>query len=371
MNATNVHHFRREAFYDALASVNIPAYLRRRFDEDAEDNLEAYISSSAENTLIAFKTDIKRWIADCEDRGVDPLAPRARQVRDFVRRFEVGRRPSTIHRIVSNIGVLVAPIMGGQNVCSSKVVRSELKRIRREKGAHHNQALAIRQLGDVASFDDPPRPFSLASMLRVLEPDQSLPALRGKLMLSLGGDTGRRTSEYINADLTHLNAMPDGTGTLHVDRSKTDQDGKGIVRFVSRRTMRYASAWIQARTAAGEAVTTDSPLFIGVDKHGHPGQRISVTGFHTALRSTVRKALHSLSKEHPEIVEEIEDIVRAISGHSFRVGMVQDLVMANEPIASICIEGGWETPDMPLLYGRNLNVRNGGCARLRSRLGDD
>ncbi len=360
-----------DPFYACLTKAGIPAYLRDRFDEDAEDNLEAYISSSAPSTLACFRTDISRWIAACGQYEFDALNPRARHVRDFIREFETGRKPATVKRMVGNIGMLASGIAGNKNVCHTKVVRSELKRLRREHGSHHKQALAIRQLGEVASMDAAPEPFSIKRMLDVLEPDKSLSMLRGKLILSLCGDTGRRSSEYYLSNFAHLQPGPNGTGTFHVDRSKTDQDGNGLVRFVSPRTMRLLAEWRSARTATGEIVTDDSPLLRAVHRQGWLGQRLCHVGYQLALRATVRRALTILSAEHRELISLIDDVVTRISGHSFRVGMVQDLITAGETVASICIEGGWQTASMVMVYGRNIDVRNGACARLSRKLADE
>lgn len=371
MNALNIHPLSHDPFHAAMRAVGVPIGFRRRFDPDAEDNLEAHIAASAPSTLYGFRTDIARWIAHCQEHNIDALCPKARDVRDFIKAFEIGRLPSTVKRMVANISVLTSAIMGNKNVCHSKVVKSEMKRLRRERGGQHKQALAIRMLGDVASMDDPAEPFSTEMMLKALEPDRSLRGLRGKLLISLGADTGRRNMEYRDANFRHLASGPGGTGRFHVDRSKTDQDGNGIVRFVSRRTMRYRDEWIAARLAAGEDITFDSPLLIGLDQHGNPGTRLTASGYHIAMRWSVRKALTLISADYPDLASQIDYIVEHISGHSFRVGMVQDLITAGEPMAVICIEGGWETSTMPLLYGRNIDVKNGGCARLRGKLGDE
>lgn len=370
MNAP-ILQFYNDPFYTCLNQAGIAPQFRDRFDDDAEDNLQAHLSSSAPSTIYGFRADVLRWFAACEVSGADPLSPRARDVRDFIREFEGGRKPSTVKRMVANIGVLTGAIMGNKNVCQTKVVRAEMKRLRRERGSQHKQALAIRQLGAVSSMDDPAVPFSIERMLAALEPETSLFARRGKLILSLGGDTGRRNSEYWLANFGHLQLQPNGRGTFHVDRSKTDQEGNGLVRFASRRTMRYLEEWRAARTATGEIVTSSSPLLVGLSRHHHVGKRLCHVGYHIALRWAVRKALTVMSSDHPELTAQIDNIVTRISGHSFRVGMVEDLITAGESIATICIEGGWETSTMPLIYGRNIDARNGACARLREKLGDD
>lgn len=370
MNASTLQ-FYDDPFYTCLRDAGIPPQFRDRFDDDAEDNLQAHLSASAPSTIYGFRSDVIRWFAGCNISEANPLSPRARDVRDFIRDFEHGRKPSTVKRMISNIGVLTSGICGNKNVCQTKVVRAEMKRLRRERGSQHKQALAIRQLGAVTSMDDPALPFSIKRMLEVLEPDKSLFALRGKLIMSLGGDTGRRNSEYRLANFSHLREQPDGSGTFHVERSKTDQDGNGLVRFASRRTMRYLDEWRMARAATGEIISLASPLLVGLSRHRHVGKRLCHVGYHIALRWTVRKALTILAANHPELLDQIDDIVFRISGHSFRVGMVEDLITAGETIATICIEGGWETSTMPLLYGRNIDAQNGACARLRGKLGDE
>jgi len=88
------------------------------------------------------------------------------------------------------------------------------------------------------------------------------------------------------------------------------------------------------------------------------------------LRNAVRRALLILAESHPELHNQIEAIVEAVSSHSFRVGMVEDLTVAGESIVAICTEGGWETPAMVVRYARNIAAGNGAAARLRKRLGD-
>lgn len=356
-----------------MVRVGIPLSMHTRFDEDMSDNLQAYISSSAWSTLEGFRTDVTRWAAWATANGVDMLKPLARNVRDFIRVFEEGRKPATIKRMLANIGVLTSAICGNTNVTHTKIVRAELKRVRREKGSQQKQALPIRLLGDVTSMDDQPQPFSIQRMVEALDNDPCIFSIRGKFLLSLCGDTARRHGEYFLADIRHLNEAVDGEGTFHVDRSKTDQDGNGITRWTSKRTMRFFREWKKAREAAGEVLTPTSPLLVSIDLWGHPRPQthMSSQGYHIAMRRAVRTALQRMTPEHPELQDQIDLIVTKISGHSFRVGKVQDFVTAGEPITAICIEGGWETPAMPILYGRNLSVKNGASARLQRKLGDE
>jgi len=178
-------------FERCMLRAGIPMRLSDRFDQDARDNLEAYVTSSADNTLASFRTHAARWTAWCEENAVDPLSPSPRAVRDFIRAFERGRKPNTIKGMVANIGVLVDGIAGNANVTRTKVVKAEMKRIRREKGCAQRQALAIRVKGSVMDMEEPSLPFSIEQMIGALEPIKTLSSVRARFVMSIGGDTGR------------------------------------------------------------------------------------------------------------------------------------------------------------------------------------
>lgn len=76
-----------------------------RLDEDGLDNLEAYVSNSADSTIATFRFDTLRWIAWAETNDVDPLAPHARDVRDYAKEVEPGLKPASVKRMISNVGV--------------------------------------------------------------------------------------------------------------------------------------------------------------------------------------------------------------------------------------------------------------------------
>ena len=57
----------------------------------------------------------------------------------------------------------------------------------------------------------------------------------------------------------------------------------------------------------------------------------------------------------------------AISGHSLRVRMAQDLVAADLDLASVMQAGGWSTPAMVARYTQKLTARRGAVARFYAR----
>jgi integrase len=299
-------------------------------------------------------------------------------VRDYAKEIEPGLSPSSVKRMVSNVGVLTGKIAGNGNHTSSILVAAEMKRQRRKKGSAHKQALAIRQKGDVMDLGGGAQPFSIERMIEVLEPDKSLWAARAKLLLSLGGDTGRRGGEYRAAKMGDLRPINDGAdgGIFLIRQSKTDQDGVGLVKFASRRTMRFADEYRRILKAHGGDVGPYAPLFVPVDRWANPnttrgeeGESLTTKGLIMVLRKIVEKALTIMADEIGDATDDIATIVRGVSGHSFRVGLAMDLVTAGESIVAICVEGGWATPAMPVYYTRFISARTGAAARLAARLG--
>lgn len=60
--------------------------------------------------------------------------------------------------------------------------------------------------------------------------------------------------------------------------------------------------------------------------------------------------------------------VRAISAHSFRVGLTQDLFAAGEDGAGIALALRWPSPTTALRYSRELAVGNNAAARVLGRM---
>lgn len=349
-----------------------------RLDEDGLDNLEAYISNSADSTVVSFRFDTIRWVAWAETNDVDPLAPHARQVRDYAKDVEPGLKPASVKRMISNVGVLTSKVAGNANHTRSMLVTAEMARQRRKKGSAHKQAMPLRQKGDVINMDALPQAFSIERMLQVLEPDKGLWASRAKLLLSLGGDTGRRGGEYRAAKMGDLRPMNDGTGggVFLVPQSKTDQGGVGMVKFASARTIRYFIEYKAVLKSSGGDTSPRAPLFVPVDRWGvsrcsraDSGATLTTKGLIEIMRNVVRRSLTMMACNSNEPIDDIEEIARGVSGHSFRVGLAMDLVTAGESIVAICVEGGWQTPAMPVLYTRFISARTGAAARLAARLG--
>ena len=65
---------------------------------------------------------------------------------------------------------------------------------------------------------------------------------------------------------------------------------------------------------------------------------------------------------------ELDAAIAALSTHSLRVGLTQDLFAAGEDGTGIALTLRWSSPTTALRYGRELQVKSGATARVLSRV---
>ena len=338
---------------------------------EAYDRFEAWWYGAAPNSRRAFAADVRAWIAFRRARFQPVLPGGPIDIRDFIRaRARAGLRTSSIARQLASLAIL-HDIAGVQpSPVRDRVVSGELRGLRREEGLSGRgraaQALPLRLKGDVADLlSDEPLPLSIMALLTTL--DLERPGhLRDRVLLLLGGDLGRRRSEYAAINVGDVTAARDGSGTLLIRRSKTDQSGEGRIKFLSQEAMTSVSAWISWRQSDTLPLPLDAPLLTSVDRFGRPGGRLSDDGIRHVLRAVATRGLSLLQPDADPA--QIAAQLQGLSGHSFRVGFAQDLTAAGESLASICQAADWRSPTMPTRYAEGLAARSGAVARLRSKL---
>jgi len=128
---------------------------------------------------------------------------------------------------------------------------------------------------------------------------------RDRALLLLGHVGALRRSELVGLDVEDVTVLPEGLRVL-IRRSKTDQEGEGQIIAIGR-TGRPgtcpAAAYATYVSAAGIAT---GPAFRGIDRNGHPGERL--TGHGVAKIIKRRAALAGLDPGQ-------------YSGHSLRAGL--------------------------------------------------
>lgn len=169
--------------------------------------------------------------------------------------------------------------------------------------------------------------------------------LRNIMIINLAYDSLCRTAELRMIKVGHISKDSDGSGTVFIERTKSDREAVGAYRFVSATTMALIEKWIEnmklkstdflicAMTSAG----TRKP-YLGYDSRPAASYEVIVSAFKAAQVS--------------------------LTGHSARVGAVLDMVKAEISITKIQLAGGWRDQAMPLLYSRKIRAKNSAAAEM-------
>ncbi len=156
-----------------------------------------------------------------------------------------------------------------------------------------------------------------------------------------------RRSEAVALEVADLEFAADGSVTVLIRRSKTDQAGAGEVCWLGQRTARALRHWLDA------AGITEGPIF-------RPINRAGLVGSTTLAGGEVPRILKRLAERaglEPS----------GISGHSLWVGMAQDLVASGADLPAVMQAGRWKSPTMPARYAERLLAGRGAVVRLHAR----
>jgi len=172
----------------------------------------------------------------------------------------------------------------------------------------------IRQLGMAADQKKPILLDDLNRMVRTL-PD-SLTGLRDRAILVIGFSGGFRRSELVALTCADVEFKP-GEVTIRLRRSKTDQEGKGLVKHLPINA--YAllcpvttlMRWMEA------AHLRSGPVFRRVDRWGKVGKK-PMDSSHVAR--LVKSAAEAAGLDP-----------QRVSGHSLRAGFVTQAALDREP----------------------------------------
>lgn len=163
--------------------------------------------------------------------------------------------------------------------------------------------------------------------------------LRDAAIISLMSDSLARVSEVSALNVEDIARRDDGSALMAIRRSKTDQEGVGVERYLGPPTVARIDAWLAA------AGISDGALFRWVrGSVAMPGRLTS---------RSIRRIITARSA----------DAGRVASGHSMRVGGVISLMAARESLPAIQLAGGWADPKMVSYYARGEAAAQGAIAR--------
>ncbi len=345
--------------------------------------LETALEAMADASKLALAADLDCWLTWCvsERRLACPADPE--DLVRYLRALEAdGRKPATLARRIASLATVHRLLGSGDPPTSAAMVRNALRGNRRRHGAAQRQAAPLRfgaGLGQTSGF-------TLSGLLAACSGD--VQGLRDAALLSLGYDAGLRVGELTAVTLADLRPQSDGTGLLHLPRSKTDQEGVGAWAWLSADTMRRVAAW------RAEAAITQGVLFrrVGVDRRRQRSKELAdarwgdedlataallvtyTIGDAPLTRQGVTAIYRriALAAARAGLVDvapgELDAAVAALSTHSLRVGLTQDLFAAGEDGAGIALTLRWSSPSTALRYGRRLQAQSGVAARVLSRV---
>ena len=245
-----------EVLVDLVSDPARAAVVAERLEALEAKVAAAVVRSRAPATLRAYRSDWKDFAVFCEQLGVDALPASPAVVAGYVAELadppddRSPARVSTITRRLAAIGE-GHKVGGHPNPCTDPLVRETMKGVRRSLGVAPTQKKGITT-GDVKAA------------VAALPP--GLAGHRDRLLLTLGFAGGFRRSELAGITVADVEQVAEGL-LVHLDRSKTDQEGKGrrveIVYGTDAATC-PVRAWRTWLTAS--AITTGQ-VFRRIDRH--------------------------------------------------------------------------------------------------------
>ncbi len=238
-------------------------------------------------------------------------------------------KPASIERYLASIAHLhrAADL---EDPTKSNRVKLALKTVKREKGTRQKQAKGMTL-------------FDLARIEAVLEgtPREN----RDYAMLRVARDAMLRSSNVVALNVEDFTFDEDGSGTVLIQRSKTDQEGRGSVKWISHDAVSAVQSWWR---------------FAGIR---------SGAAFLTVTRGTSVKMNRVAKRDFERGIKRLslKAGVDPLSGHSPRVGMSQDLTAAGIDLIAIMQAGGWKSTKMPARYTEHLAVKRGAVAQFYAR----
>lgn len=303
------------------------------------------------NTLRALAADLAVWQAWCRRTGHVALPGVPSAVARFLDAHATERAPATLRRYLASIAAL------HRAARLPDPTKDEDVRLARA-GAARTWAAARRAAGQSTRPRQAPglTADAVAAILATYDPTGPVAAIdqRDVVLLLVARDLLARREELVALELADLVPTRDGGATILIRRSKTDQLGEGAVGYLGPDTWRAIERW-RATIASSGGDPRTGRLLRSVHVTGRVGQALHAQKVPAILKKLGQRAAPALAALGLEPA--------ALSGHSCRVGMAQDLVAAGLELPAIMQAGRWKTSAMVARYTERLLAAQGAVAR--------
>ena len=289
--------------------------------EIAADARDYVAASRAENTTRVYRTGWAQVTAWCDEHGVVALPAGAETVALYVADLAKDAKPATIDLRLAAISA-AHRAAGHDSPTKAEPVRLVRRGVRRTLGTAQRQV----------------RPLTvpeLRTMLQGLGTDPG--GCRDRALLLLGFAGALRRSELVGLNVDDITGGADGL-TLHLRRSKTDQEGAGRtlgIPFGSNPATCPVRAWRAWLEVSG---ITEGAAFRAVDRHGRLGPtRLSAPAVALVLKRHAARAGLDPGE---------------VAGHSLRAGLATSAAAAGVPERVIAEQTGHKGTAMLRRYIR-------------------
>ena len=288
----------------------------------ALDQLEATIlkiqGAYAPSTIRAYRANFERFIKYCESIQANPLPANYGDIASYIKHLTKSGLKSASIRIAIAAISSIHRLNQFSDPIQHPDVAIEMRRMHRTLGRASKQAFGITE-------------GILEKMIAIAKND--LRGLRDKTLILIAYDSLCRRSELVALKVSDIE-LSDTKAPSHIRlrRSKTDQEAIGKFIKLSPRAQEFIHAWVRA------AKIEDGFLFRGVENNGKVTKGINAGQINRIYKRLAKGA--GLS----------EEIVKNISGHAFRVGAAQELMISGACLPMLMNRGRWSKPETALRY---------------------
>lgn len=273
-------------------------------------------------TITAYRADFMRFSRWCAKRQLAAFPAHPKTVAIYVSHCSKDLKITTLRRMVACIRRLhqLASIV---DPTSHVDVHLAMRRIARRQFERPRQAMGITL--EIRE-----------ELMRVCAND--LRGLRDRALLAVGFETLGRASELVGLNVEHLRPNPRKSGSILIARGKTDYSGFGRLVVLSRGTTDILHEWLTA------ADLQRGPIFRPIYNGHIVSRRMTSHCVGRILKARAREAGMD------------DEVIRAISGHSLRVGGAQQLTLNGHGLPQVMRAGGWRSVTTVARYIENAEM---------------
>ncbi len=282
------------------------------------DKLWAHIDGAyVPNTIRAYKADMGEFIRYCNENSVCALPAAPIDISKFLLGTMVQSiKSATIRRKIASISA-VHRLSNFDDPTKHPEVKLCIRKINRKLGNRFDQAFPITRA-------------LLDQLLSVCGTD--IRGLRDRALQLLAYDSMRRRAELVSLRIEDIQIGEQGRCSILLRKSKTDQVSSGHWIHLTEETTEAITSWLRS------SAINDGYLLRGINACNNVGAELGAGQISRIFKSLAQKANFQ------------SDVVKAISGHSMRVGAAQDLLLQGASLPQIMVKGGWVKTDTVMRY---------------------